>query len=422
METKFKIVEVPINELRTSEYNPRRMTEEQEKNLTESIKRFGMIDPLIVNCHEGRKNIIIGGHQRLKIAKKLNYKEVPVLYVDLEEKREKELNLRLNKNTGEWDYNILKEFEIDLLLDVGFDDLDLSEIWDNDLEIEEDTGFNEKDELKKITSTEIKEGDIFKLGESYLVCGDALNEKTISSLLQGKKPDMIYWDPPFNIGLNYDKGIGGKSKYGGNVNDRKSDADYRNFIKSILINAMSCSKENVHVFSYCDQKYIGMFQDIYKEIGIANKRVCLWIKNGMNPTPNVAFNKCFEPCIYGTKGRPFLANIKNLNEILNKEIETGNRTIDDIIDLFDIWLSKRVSGNEYEHPTQKPLTLQEKSLKRCTKPGDIILDMCGGSGSTLLACEQLKRIAYLVEINPIFCQLIINRYKKYYGKEAIKIN
>jgi len=417
----MKIKNTKITKLNLSVYNPRKLTEEQEANLKESIERFGLIDPLIVNNHPGRENIVVGGNQRLKIAQKLNFKEVPVIYVDLDEKKERELNLRLNKNTGEWDYDILKEFEIDLLLDVGFDDYDLSQIWDSNLEIDDDT-FNEKEEIEKIKSTEIKEGDLFKLGNSFLICGDSLDESILSSLLQEKKPNMIYWDPPFNIGLNYNKGIGGNANYGGNINDKKTDSEYHNFIKGILLNAIKLSDNNVHVFSYCDQKYIGMFQEIYKEIGINNKRVCLWIKNGMGLTPHIAFNKCYEPCIYGTKGKPFLSEIKNLNEVLNKDVETGNRTIDDIIDLFDIWLAKRDAGSEYEHPTQKPLSLHEKPLKRCTKPGDVVLDICGGSGSTLLACEQMKRSAYLAEINPIFCQLIINRYKKYYGRDAIKIN
>lgn len=417
-----KIETVKVELLNYAIYNPRMLTEEQEKNLTESIKRFGMLDPIIVNKHKDRENIVVGGNQRLKIAIKLGYTEIPVVYVDLVKENEVELNLRLNKNTGQWDYDLLKQFDTGLLLDVGFDDLDLSSIWDNEIEIEDDLDFNEKEELEKITSTNIKDGDLFKMGNSYLICGDSLKMETLTSLLQGKKIDMVYWDPPFNIGLNYNKGIGGNANYGGNVNDRKSDADYKDFIMTILRNSLSFTKDDTHVFSYCDQKYIGMFQEIYKEAGISNKRVCLWIKNGMNLTPNIAFNKCFEPCIYGTKGKPFLSNTKNLNEILNKEVETGNRTIDDIIDLLDIWLCKRDAGSDYGHPTQKPLTLHEKPLKRCTKPGDIILDMCGGSGSTLLACEQLKRTAYLVEISPVFCQLIINRYKKYYGKEAIKIN
>ena len=107
---------------------------------------------------------------------------------------------------------------------------------------------------------------------------------------------------------------------------------------------------------------------------------------------------------------------------MNKEVATGNRLIDDIMDLFNIWLIKRLAGNEYQHPTQKPPTLYEKSLRRCSKPGDIILDLCAGSGSLMVACEQLKRTAYLVEIEPIFCQLIVNRYEKLTNTKVKKIN
>ena len=120
---------------------------------------------------------------------------------------------------------------------------------------------------------------------------------------------------------------------------------------------------------------------------------------------------------------PYLSNkVKNLNEIMNKEITTGNRLIDEVMDLINIWLVKRLPGNQYEHPTQKPPTLYEKSLRRCSRPGDIILDLCAGSGSLMVSCEQLKRTAYLVEIEPIFCQLIINRYEQLTKTKIKKIN
>jgi DNA modification methylase len=111
-----------------------------------------------------------------------------------------------------------------------------------------------------------------------------------------------------------------------------------------------------------------------------------------------------------------------LAEILNNDIGIGNATIDDITDMLDIWLAKRESGDDYQHPTQKPLSLHQRPLNRCTKIGDNVLDVFGGSGSTLLACEQMKRNAYLVEMSPVFCQLIINRYGTFTGEKASKIN
>jgi len=142
------------------------------------------------------------------------------------------------------------------------------------------------------------------------------------------------------------------------------------------------------------------------------------VKNNHNMTPQVAFNKAYEPCVYATRGKPYFAPINNLNEVLNKEVATGNRTLDDILDLLDLWLVKRLPGQDYEHPTAKPPTLHEKPLRRCTKPSDVVVDLFGGSGSTLIACEQLKRRAFLCEIDPVFCDVIIKRFTELTGKEA----
>lgn len=422
-EKNINITDVQITKLRASDYNPRHWSTTHIKNLTESIKRFGLVDPIIANSASNRKNVVIGGHFRLKIAKDLGYSSVPVVYLNIPDiEKEKELNLRLNRNTGEWDFELLQNMDLDMLLDVGFDESDLSQIWDEHLETEDDN-FDAEEEAKKIKETDIKPGDMFELGSHRLICGSSTELDTVKRLLGNDKVSMIYSDPPYNIGLDYNKGLSGKDKYGGKTNDNKSITDYENFITQTISNGLAVSCKELHIFYYCDQKYIGLIQSIYEKLNIQNQRVCMWIKNGFNATPKNAFNKCYEPCVYGTMGKPYLAkDIKNLNEIMNKEIATGNRTIDDILDLLDIWMVKRLPGQEYEHPTQKPPTLHEKALRRCTKPGDIVLDLFGGSGSTLLACEQLKRKARLVEIEPIFCQVIINRFEKYAVTKARKIN
>ncbi|MFZ2193554.1 MAG: DNA modification methylase [Candidatus Moraniibacteriota bacterium] len=415
----LKITFVKVDSLKVATYNPRKWDDAKKAKLRESIERFGLVDPLIVNYNPARKNIVIGGHFRLKIAKELGYKDVPVVYLDIADiEKEKELNLRLNKNVGEWDIELLKEFDLGVLLEVGFDDEDLSQIWDDSLETENDN-FQEEKELAEIKETDIKLGDMFELGLHRLLCADAHDSANIQKLMGGEKTSMIYTDPIYNIGVSYDKGIGGKQSYGGKVDDNKSDAEYREFLKSGMRSAMSVVNKDFHYFCYCDQKYVGVIQDLYRELGIENKRVVLWIKNGQNPTPGVAFSKCYEPCVYGTVGSPYLSkSLQNLNEVMNKEIGTGNRLIDDILDELDIWLVKRLAGNEYEHSTSKPPMLHEKAIRRCTKPGDVILDLYGGSGSTLIAAEMLKRRAYLTEIEPRFCQLIINRYEKLTGQKA----
>ena len=363
--------------------------------------------------------MVIGGHFRLHIAKELGISEVPVVYLNIPNlEREKELNLRLNKNTGDWDYELLKEFDTELLLDIGFNDLDLSNIWDDVLEIEEDE-FNVEEELQNIKIPKTKLGDLYKIGTHKLICEDSTKKEPYDKLFKTEKADIVYSDPPFNIGLNYNKGIGNKRNYGGKTNDKKSYDEYAEFIKSFLQYSLIFTKPNAHIFTWCDQNFIGLIQQTYKQLNISHKRVCLWIKNNQNATPHIAFNKAYEPCVYGTLGKPFLSNtVKNLNELLNKEIGTGNRLLDDIQDYLEIWLVNRLSTPEYEHPTQKPVTLHEKPLRRCSKPGDLVLDAFGGSGSTLIACEQLKRKAYLIEKEPIFCDLIIRRYERLTNEKA----
>ncbi|MCF7917886.1 DNA modification methylase [Candidatus Gracilibacteria bacterium] len=418
----IKIVSVPIKELKPSLYNPRKWDEQQTAHLRESIERFGFVDPILVNGSAKRKNIVIGGHFRLKVAQEIGLKTVPVVYLDIPDiEQEKELNLRLNRNTGSWNYELLKEMDISLLLDVGFDDSDLSIIWDESLGLEEDE-FDVGKELKKIEDPKTKDGEMFQLGNHFLICGDSTDSETVRTLLGGKKVNTLYCDPPYNLDYDYQKGLGDKDKYKcQKVDDKLSRAEYRKFLEATLLNALKHCEPNTHIFYWCDQRYIGLLQHLYRKHGIDNKRVCLWIKNNQNVTPQVAFNKCFEPCVYGTIGKPYLSpKSLNFTEILNTEIDTGNRTIDDILDLLDIWMIKRLPTSEYLHPTQKPVTLHEKPLKRCTKVGDTVLDLFGGSGSTLVACEQLGRTAFLVEKDPRFCDVIIQRYLALNSKNNVK--
>jgi ParB-like chromosome segregation protein Spo0J len=170
---KINISYVDSSALLPAAYNPRSWDEAAVAKLTESIKRFGLVDPLIVNSVPNRKNIIIGGHFRFEVAKRLGIKKVPVVYVSIPDiDREKELNLRLNRNTGQWDFELLKSFDVGLLLDIGFDDNDLSSIWDQNLGVEDDE-FNTSQELSKIKEIKTKPGQIYRLGQHILGCGDA---------------------------------------------------------------------------------------------------------------------------------------------------------------------------------------------------------------------------------------------------------
>lgn len=419
---KITVQYVPTGSIRGADYNPRVQDSAETEKLKDSIKNFGLVDPILVNSAPKRKGVIIGGHFRWKVAQELGIDQVPVVFLNIPNlAREKELNLRLNRNTGSWNWDMLKEFDLDLLLDVGFDDVDLGHVWDDSLETEDDY-FDEEKELAKIKKPTTKPGDMVRLGIHTLFCGDSTDINVVKKLVGKVGIDMIYSDPPYNIFLDYSKGISTSGEYGGKTDDKKSPDAYRAFLKSAMENGLAVTKSDAHIFFWCDENYIGLVQDLYQELGIAKKRVCLWVKNNFNMTPQVAFNKAYEPCVYGTRGKPYLApKIQNLNELMNKEIGNGNRVADDIMDLFDIWLAKRLPGQEYEHPTQKPPTLHEKALRRCTKPGDTVLDLFGGSGSTLIACEQLKRRSFVVETEPIFCDLIIRRYEHLTKTKAKRI-
>ncbi len=421
---QLRIDEIPIENLRPFPNNPRTWNTSQEKHLTESIKEFGIVLPLLVNNAKDKENIVIGGSFRLSVYKKMGIKIVPIVYISIsDDKKAQELNLRLNRNHGEWDWNLLKDYEIIDLMSVGFDEIDLGKFWDNELGVEDDHFDIKKAKENVLKNPTAKVGDVFQLGSHTIICGDCTNASVLKELGKDAPINYINCDPPYNISLDYSKGIGNTAQYGGKEKDNRSLEDYRVFLKTSLQNALSISQKDAHCFYWCDENFVGLLQMLYQELNISNKRLCIWIKNNQNVTPQIAFNKVTEYCVYGTIGKPYLnLNTRNLNEIQNKEISSGNRLTDDITDLFNIWLTDRLPIKEYQHPTTKPPTLYEKALRRCTKVGDFVLDLFGGSGSQLIACEQLKRRALLVEIDPVFVDLILYRYEKLTGNKPVKLN
>ncbi len=419
---KLSVCYVSVSKIKPNEYNPKKFSTEQLTQISESIKRFGFVDPLILNGAPNRKNILIGGHGRLKVAKELGIKEVPVVYTNISEiNKEKELAIRLHKNQGDFDLELLGEFDEKFLEDIGFSDEELDGVFIN-LDTEED-GFSTEKELEKIKKPKSKLGDLYQLGPHRLLCSDSTEIKSVKRVVGQEKIDMVYCDPVYNINLSYKNGIGGTKNYGGSSTDNKSDKDYEEFLKKTIKNAFAVTNTNAHFFYYCDQTYTPLIASIYKEIGIDFKRICIWLKGIANPTPQIAFSKVYEPCVYGTKGKPYLSpHHRNYDEVLNKDIGTGNEMIENYMEMLDVWAIRRLSGNLYEHPTEKPITLHDKPIKRCTKIGDNILSLFGGSGGELIASHQLKRKCFMVEIDPVFVDLIIKRYEMFTGDKARKIN
>ncbi len=404
-----------VNDLIPQEINPRVITSSQMGDLTRSLKKYNLVEIPAIDKDEK----ILAGHQRIKAMQLLGRGEevidVRIPNRKLTEKEAKQYLIASNALGGDWDMESLKSFDLDLLLDAGFDQIELAKFWDEDQEVKDDD-FNVEEELKKIIKPKTKLGNVIRLGNHKIICGDSTKVETLKKLFGEEKTSFIYSDPVYNLNINYDGGIGGKKDYGGNVNDSRTFEEYKTFISNSLKCALSVAEDNMHSFYWCDQIYIGLIQEVYRSLDIDNKRVCLWLKNSQNPVPKVAFNKAYEPVVYGVRGRPYLAEqITTLNEVLNKEAKTGN----ELLEFTDVWTAKRLASKNYEHATSKPITLHEKAIKRCTKPNDIILDSFLGSGSTLLAGEQLARRVYGCELEPKFCDLIVKRYELLTGKKAI---
>lgn len=412
-----------VNKLLPFPENPRSITDRQMNNLKKSLLKFGLVEIPAISI-DGK---IIAGHQRIKALQLLGrgeeFIDIRIPNRKLSEEEYKQYLITSNKVTGEFNDIILFEnFEEDILLKSGFDKIELTEMF-SELLYTEDDGFDVEKELKKIKEPKSKLGQVYKLGPHTLLCGDSTDLNTVHIVTNGKKMDMIYCDPVYNIGLSYKSGIGGTKQYGGSEKDKKTKDEYEDFLRKTMNNALSVSNEDVHMFYYCDQKYVPTIAKLYEEIGISFKRTCIWLKGIANPTPQIAFSKVYEPCVYGDRGKPYLSpSHTNFDEVLNKNIGTGNAMIENFMDMFDVWAVKRLAGNSYDHPTQKPIDLHEKPISRCTKVGDNILSLFGGSGGELLASHQLKRVCFMIEKDPVFIDLIIKRFELFTGEKAKLLN
>ena len=405
-----------VNDLSLWQENPRRISKQALDRLKEKIKQNGFHSVIVIDTD----NTILSGNQRKTALVELGVEKVNVLIPSrkLTEKERRKIGVESNINDGEWDFEKLKSFDLELLQFAGFDEKELVKFWDEDKDTEDDK-FDVDKELKKIKTPETKSGDLIVMGKHKLLCASSTDANAVKKLFGDDKAVAIYSDPPFNIGLSYDKGVGNKSNYGGSFDDNQSPDAYVDFIRKVMQLSLAVSTKDTHVAFWCDEAWVWVFQTLYMELGIKNRRLNIWVKNNSSPIPTVAFNKCTEFCVYGTKGSPYLSDlIKNLNEIQNKDCTTGNQLLDDIT---NIWATKRLPSNQMEHPTSKNPELHHKFIMRCTKPGDIIFDAFSGSASTMICAEQLDRKVYSLEIEPIFCDLAIRRYEKLTGRKAAVI-
>jgi DNA modification methylase len=346
-----------------------------------SIKEFGFQQPIVVD----KEMIIIVGHTRHQAAKLLGLKTVPVLVADLPPLKAKAYRIadnRLNEDS-EWDMGLLNIEFTDLLdnnfemENLGFDDKELER-----LIVGDEKGLTDDDDVPELPKEpNAKLGDIYQLGEHRLMCGDSSNKDQINNLLENIRPDMVFTDPPYNI--NY-SGLKNKTKI---KNDKMSETDFTNFLKNTLY---SC--ETMYVC--CSWQYSHLFKKALEEIGRKPKAMIVWDK--INPAQNL--DKYFKQheliFYYGDFG--------------------GHKTL-----RGDVWQLKRQKNNL--HPTMKPVELISLALEDQPEK-KIVLDVFGGSGSTMIACEKNKRKCRMMELDPIYVDVIIKRWEDYTGKKAELIN
>lgn len=404
MTDKLKIHYIPINDLNPAPYNPRQMTEKQVKDLTESIKRFGLVDPLIVNKHPDRENIIIGGHMRWKIAKELGIDTVPCVFIEVNEEQEKELNLRLNKNLGEWDLDLLASFDTDLLFNVGFTDEELSSMFQLDMG-GGGSAEGEDDIPEPPAEPKSKLGDLYQLGRHRLLCGDSTKREDVERLLDGRKIDFVFTDPPYGVSyadknsfLNeIDKGNCNQRKI---ENDHLSEKDICQFWKQYFeIIRDNLAEVNSYYITGPQIQGMMMMMMMMQEAGLPYRHVIIWVKN----------NHVLGRCDYHYRHEPLFFGWTTKHKFYgNGQFKTS------------VWEIDKPLKNDL-HPTKKPIALMENALLNSSEKGQICFDGFGGSGSTLIACEKTNRRCFMMEIDPIYIDVIIQRWETFTGQKAVKL-
>lgn len=392
------VQEVALEALKPYEKNAKIHNAEQVDRIAKSIQEFGFISPCLID----KDFNIIAGHGRVKAAQQLNLKTVPCVFIEgLTETQRKAYILADNRLTelGEWDDDLLQG-ELEELADMDFN-IELTgfefEDYDEPKEIIEDDFSEEVEPTTKL-------GDIWQLGRHRLICGDSTDSNIIGKLMGGEKADMVFTDPPYGMGLDTDfssmknhldfakeKGFIGGKKYSQGMVDK--------FSPKMIEAAFAIGANETFLWG----------ADYFSEL-LPNKNEGSWLvwdkrANGNNDeeedySSDKMYGSCFELCWSKKKHKRDIARIK--------------------------WAG--VFGTEQEfdhkryHPTQKPIRLSEWFIKRYSKNGQIIVDLFGGSGSTLIACEQLNRTCFMAELDPHYCDVIINRWENLTGEKAVLLN
>ena len=389
------IVMLPVSEVRPYEKNPRKNAE-AVKYVKASIEKFGFKQPIVIDSNR----VIICGHTRLEAAKSLGMAEVPCIVADdLTDAQVKALRLADNKvaEFSEWEMNLLGEELGELAeisdIDMGDFGFDLSE-FDN-IGIDDEEKEVVEDEVPEEVEPVCKKGELWQLGEHRLLCGDSTSEEDVKVLMGGGLADMVFTDPPY--GIDYSGGrtqVVNKKEYGKLKNDDLQGEELGN----LICNVFKFNKSGADVYICVSPIMQKPFLDQLENMGKKTDAVIVWDKT----QPGLGYMAYRRQC-------EFILFVKG------GEFHKGDKT--DV----DLWRIGRDDAKTYVHGTQKPVGVSSRAIKNSSKSDDIVLDLFGGSGSTMMACEQLGRKCRMMELDPHYCTVIIARWEKLTGQKAVKL-
>lgn len=389
----MNIIELNLKDIKPYENNPRNNDEAVEP-VAESIKEFGFKVPIIID----KNNVIVAGHTRYKAAKKLKLKKVPCIKADdLNEEQIRAFRLADNKvsEIAEWDFDLLN-IELDSISNIdmsslGFD-LDIEELETEEV-VEDDFEVEVPEEPKT------KLGDIYQLGNHRLMCGDSTSITDVEKLMNGNKADMVFTDPPY--GVSYEGGLNDKKKQQ-IKNDSITGNDLYYFLYDVFVNAKLSTKDKSAIYIFYATKTTKEFINAFLDSGLKQRSIIAWYKQGGGFGDFMAhYMNAYEPCIYGSNG-----------ESVNWYGASNEKTI---------WEMNKEKKCDL-HPTMKPIELVARAINNSSKQDDGVLDLFGGSGSTLIACEQLNRNCYMMELDPHYVDVIIDRWETLTNKKAVLLN
>lgn len=418
-----------LQDLKPYENNPR-INDNAIDSVANSIKEFGFKVPVVIT----KDNVIVAGHTRYKASLKLGLKEVPCIVADdLTEEQIKAFRLADNKvsELAEWDFeklNIeLSNIDLDMSL-FNFDVKELSVEIDKHKEVEEDN-FNVEETLEEISTPTVKRGQLWKLGNHFLLCGDSINKDDVRKLMNGNKANLVLTDPPYN--MNY-SGAGNTPKNKRDdlkiLNDNLSDDDFELFLINVNKALSDVMLDGASFYIFYKELGKGVFITSLEKGGLTFKQELIWLKNHL-VLGGSKYQNIYEPCLFGCKGESIaiwnggrkqtsvIDSIDMLNDI---EVRNTLRELIETLDVDVIRENKQLVNDL--HPTMKPLKLLARFIKNSSNVNDIVLDVFGGSGSTLITCEQLDRQCFTMELDEKFCDVIIKRWEDLTGKKAVLVD